>query len=434
VGCALALSLVACGDDADDAETGGADASDGSGDGDSDGDTSGDGDGDAADGCDTILEPGGDDTEALQTALIEASSGDVICLSPGTYMPLSELSLSEHRNVTLRGIGEAPTDVIVDFADQDQGDDGIVVTADGFTIEHMWVKNTPGNGVMVKADDSVFRDLHVTWDAGAVVDNGAYAVYPTNCNRTIIENVHVEGAADAGIYVGQCTGAIVRNNRVLRNVIGIEVENTSSTDVYGNEVEDNTVGVLAVIEPNLMKKDGREILIRENLIRDNNHANFAQEGTTAGAIPPGCGVLVLATDDVEVRDNEISAQSGPGIFVGSYEVLELLTGAVSDDAETDKWSQNVYLHGNSFDDVGQMPMGDWTLIGVDPLPAVVWDGVLAPGADAQVDMGLCLGEAEAMSFRKGTTGDTSGLFDPDSQSTDPAEHECTPDPMPELSF
>ena len=248
------LSLAGCGDDDADDGDGGA----GTG---GDGDDAGDDAGPSVPGCDTVLSPSDDDTETLQTALIEAESNDVICLSEGTYRPTVELSLASHMGITLKGLGDSREDVVLDFADQETGDDGIFVTADGFTIEHMWVKNTLGNGIVVSADDSVFRDLKVTWDAGAITANGAYAVYPTNCNRTIVENVDVSGASDAGIYVGQCVQAIVRGNTVKQNVIGIEIENTNDADVYDNDIEDNAVRILAVIMPNLVKKDGGGVLI-----------------------------------------------------------------------------------------------------------------------------------------------------------------------------
>ena len=427
------LSLLACGDD--DAESHCGSTCTG-GDGDGDGDAGGSDAGPTAPGCDTVLEPSDNDTETLQTAFIEAASGDVICLSEGTYSLTTELSLADHRDVTFKGLGETREDVVLDFADQDSGDDGVVVTADSFTIEHMWIKNTPGNGVVVSADDSLFRDLKVTWDAGSITENGAYAVYPTNCNRTIVENVEVSGAADAGIYVGQCREAIVRDSNVHENVIGIEVENTTSADVYNNDVTDNTVGVLVVLLPNLMKKDGGQVLVRENRVSGNDRENFAEAGTTAAAVPAGAGVLVVGLPDVEVRDNTISDQSGPAIFVASYEILELLSGTPSDDPDTDKWPKRVYLHGNDIDSatIGTAPMGSWDMLGEPPIPAVIWDGTLAPGVDTQAEMEICLGEEEQMVFMKGSSGIVAGVLVEATRTTDTSDHECTLDELPELDF
>jgi nitrous oxidase accessory protein NosD len=77
--------------------------------------------------------------------------------------------------------------------------------------------------VVTGAEDVTFRDIKVSWDAGSATENGAYAVYPVNSSRVIVEDSEVVGAADAGIYVGQCNQAIVRNNVVYGNVAGIEI-------------------------------------------------------------------------------------------------------------------------------------------------------------------------------------------------------------------
>jgi parallel beta-helix repeat protein len=434
--CLLSIAaLTACGDDSSDPiEADGGGDGDGDGDGDGGGDGDGDGDGDSGvPGCNLVLSPSADDTEMLQTALIEGVvSGDTICLEPGEYRPTAELSLTAFRDITLKGLGETRDDVVIDFSDQETGDDGIYVTADGFTIENMWIKNSPGNGVVVSADDSVFRDLKVTWDAGSVTENGAYAVYPTNCNRTTVENVEVVGASDAGIYVGQCREAIVRGNNVHGNVIGIEVENTTIADVYDNTIEDNAVGILAVILPNLDKKDGGQVLLRENQVSGNDRENFAEEGTTAAAVPPGCGILVIGLPDVEIRDNTISDQTGPAVFVASYEIFELLSATPSDDPETDKWPKRIYIHGNMFQDVGTAPTGSWDLLGEPPIPAVIWDGRLAPGIETQAEMDVCLGEEEQMQFVKGSDGEVGGVLAEATRTSDTTDHECVLDMLPEL--
>jgi parallel beta-helix repeat protein len=247
-----------------------------------------------------------------------------------------------------------------------------------------------------------------------------------------VENVEVIGASDAGIYVGQCTRAIVRSNIVRGNVIGIEVENTTEADVYDNTIEDNSLGVLAIILPNLEKKDGGKVLIRDNRISGNDRENFAVPDTTAGSIPPGAGILLMAMKDVEIRDNMIGDQSGPGIFIASYEVFELLSLMFSNDDETDKWPERVYVHGNTIEDTGAEPMGDWALLELDPFPPVFWDGVLAPGVDTQAAMEICLGDEEQMSFIKIGTGSIDDLFLVEEQTDDVTDHMCTIDPLPEL--
>jgi parallel beta-helix repeat protein len=248
-------------------------------------------------GCTTVLAPTGDDATALQSALIEAHSGDTLCLCPGSFGVTKELSLSVP-NVTLKGVGQNITDSVLDFAGQTEGDDGVSVTSDGFTIENLAIKNSPGNGIVVTgAENVMFRKLHVSWDAGSVVTNGAYAVYPVKSTRVTIEDSEVIGAADAGIYVGQCNQAIVRRNKVHGNVAGIEIENTTDAEVYANEAFDNTAGILIFTLPNLEKKDGANASIHDNLVHDNNRGHGRRQHRRQRRPAPAC---LMASDDTRI--------------------------------------------------------------------------------------------------------------------------------------
>jgi len=382
---------------------------------------------DAAPEYDFVIAPSANDHEALQTAFEEAKSGDVIGLEPGTYHFTRELNLTSAADVTLRGMGATRDEVILDFATQTEGDDGITVTAPGFTIENVWIKNSPGNGVVAHAEDSTFRNLKVSWDAGSVTSNGFYAVYPTDCLRTVIENVEVTGASDAGIYVGSCEYAIVRNSKVYANVAGLEIENTRHADVYNNEVYDNSAGILALLLPNLKIKENKWVLIRDNIVRDNNRANFAKSGTVVASVPGGTGILVLAGTDIEVRDNTISDNKSTGVLVVSYKILELLTGTTLDDAGMDPYLKRVYVHGNTYSGNGTDPQGGLKVVGefnaAKPMENVMWDGILNEAGDSAE---VCLG-ADENSFRN---FNANGNFQ--NQLTDPAAHLCTHPALPEM--
>ena len=72
-----------------------------------------------------------------------------------------------------------------------------------------------------------------------------------NTADVLVEGCVVSGAKDAGIYVGQSRDIIVRNNEVFHNVAGIEIENSTGADVYGNTAAGNTGGILVFNMPNL---------------------------------------------------------------------------------------------------------------------------------------------------------------------------------------
>jgi parallel beta-helix repeat protein len=379
--------------------------------------------------CVTVLEAsGGDDTEAVQTALIEAQSGDVVCFCPGDYSFTKELSLTVP-DVTVKGVGETRDDVVLDFAAQNIGDDGVTVTSDGFTVASLTIKNTPGNGIVVTgAEDVTFRDLMVSWDAGSVTENGAYAVYPVKSTNVIVEDSEVIGAADAGIYVGQCENAIVRNNVVHGNVAGIEIENSSNAEVVGNEAFDNTAGVLVFVLPNLERKEGDTCKVHDNDIYDNNRSNFGEEGTVVASVPAGTGVLVLGSDAQEIHDNRISGNNSTALLLVSHATLGLLIPGFTPDPETDGDPEGTYFHDNELMDNGTQPSGAVILLGAgSPIPDVVWDGIEKMPGSAE----LCLGSSPA-SFLN--FGGVDGVGDPTLHSNDTTPHECVGEEQPTVSL
>src|SRR6185369_12957100 len=94
------------------------------------------------------------------------------------------------------------------------------------------------------------------------------------------------GASDAGIYVGQSTQIVLRDNRAEMNVAGIEIENSTYADVYNNTATNNTGGILVFNLPGLPVKDGRKTRVYSNHIHDNNTDNFAPRATSSRPCRP----------------------------------------------------------------------------------------------------------------------------------------------------
>jgi len=395
------------------------------------------------DDCTTTLNPsGGDDTAALAGALEDALTGDVICLGTGNFDVRGTLFVSNSAQITLKGIDESPDGVVLDYAAALDGD-GIEATTDGFTIENMWIKNTPGDSVVVRADDATFKKLLVTWDAGSVLENGKYGIFPRAANNVLIEYSEVIGASDAGIYVGQCIGAIVRNNKAIANVAGIEIENSRDIEVYDNEAYDNTAGLLAFQLPGL-SLDGDNVLMRDNDMYCNNRLNFAAEGSIVSFVPAGTGVLIAAGQRFELRNNVIESNVSVGVLIAS-QVLLCQLGEERPDCLTgwpdgfDPYPTQMFLNGNTFINNGQDPQETLGLIAnlalmVDTLEDVQWDGYIDP---AVTDPEICLGETDVPSFRDysdNQCGAAAGLlgvgecFGTNSNTSDEG-HICT---LPEL--
>ena len=135
---------------------------------------------------------------------------------------------------------------------------------------------------------------------------------PCSCTDVVIDGCTAVGASDAGIYVGQSENIIVRNCTARQNVAGIEIENSTRADVFDNLATDNSGGILVFALPDLPKKDGRHCRVFRNQVLANNHANFAPKGNTVATVPPGTGIMIMATDQVEVFDNAIEQNQTVG--------------------------------------------------------------------------------------------------------------------------
>src|SRR5215813_219219 len=239
-------------------------------------------------------------------AFVSAPANSTIAFGEGNFVFTNSLNLASAGGITVRGAGIDKT--VIDFTYQSAGADGIVQNfpASGggaVTFQDFTVKNTYGNGVkVVGAVGVTIRRVKALW-TGAV--RGPYGLYPVSCKNVLIEDSVVDGARDAGFYVGQSDTIIVRNNLAVNNVAGIEIENSFNADVYGNTVTGNTGGILVFDLPGLQQLGGHNVRVFNNTIRDNNTANFGIGGTVS-LVPAGTGVVVMANQNVEIFGNTIS--------------------------------------------------------------------------------------------------------------------------------
>lgn len=446
---AFALSLVsspflsACSDD-----DGGDDATDAD-----DGDDGGD-DGPAACGeiegtCIELSPSGGDDTEALQTALIDAEPGDMIFLRAGVFEVTLSLSLDVD-GVTIRGEGEAESVLSFATAGDEQGAEGLLVTASDFTAEDFAVEDTIGDGIKVEgAERIVFRGVRVEWTGGPATENGAYGLYPVQCTDVLIEDSSVFGASDAGIYVGQTERAVVRGNTVEENVAGIEIENTIDADVYDNIATANTGGILVFNLPGLQLANGSVTRVFQNEIFENNQANFAVPGTAVAGIPQGTGMVLLAAHQVEVFDNMFADNQTVNVGIVSYYLTN--DGLPADDPDYDHYPDALYIHDNVFVGGGDDPrdlLGTALQIALGQIeeppaavPDIVYDGYYDPDrvdektGELLPEFNICIqdnGDADYLDLT--FDGFESGLpifVDP---NLDVSPRDCAHDPLPAVEL
>jgi parallel beta-helix repeat protein len=359
--------------------------------------------------------------ESLQQQLIQAQPGDVIEIPAGTHELTRGLSLTVD-GVTIRGQGIDSS--VLSFKNQAQGAEGLLVNADRFVIEDLAIEDTVGDAIKInESENVVIRNVRTEWTGGPLATNGAYGIYPVQSSNILIEGAVAIGASDAGIYVGQSTQIIVRNSRAEFNVAGIEIENSTFADVYGNVATNNTGGILVFDLPNLPVQGGRNTRVFNNQIINNNVANFAPEGNIVGEVPAGSGLMVLANDSIEVFGNEFTDNESANIMIISY----FMTERPFEDPNYDPFPETIYIHDNVFNGGGSQPDSEplqalQAATGQD-VPDIVWDGITLPGKSA--DDILCLADNGEISFVN--LDAANGFAAP---SFDASAHDCS---LPNLS-
>jgi parallel beta-helix repeat protein len=251
----------------------------------------------------------------LQERLLDAKPGSVIDIPAGSYHLTTGLSLRAN-GVTVRGAGMDKT--ILSFKGQVSGPEGMLVYGSDFTIEGLTIEDSKGDGLKINDGENItIRKVKVQWTGGSKVTNGAYGIYPVKTKNVLIEDCVAIAASDAGIYVGQSNGVVVRRSRAEQNVAGIEIENTINADVYDNVATNNTGGILVFNMPNLSQA-GYATRVFKNKIEKNNLGNFAARGTAVASVPAGTGVAINSNSKVEIFDNDITDNQTANVIVSSY--------------------------------------------------------------------------------------------------------------------
>ena len=379
----------------------------------------------------TCIEVDPADLEAnLQEVVNSLVDDTAIILGTGTFSLDNQVTFRSANDVSLIGQGMGAT--ILDFSAMSVQANGVDAISDNFLIQDLQIVDAKKDGLRIEESEGVtIRRVSVTWSAGAIAENGGYGIYPVRSNKVLIEDSEASHASDAGIYVGQCVEAIVRNNRAFANVAGLEIENTALADVYGNLVEDNTGGLVVFDLPG-NPVIGRDVYVHDNIIRNNNRQNFAPGGTVA-QIPAGTGTFAMASRRVEITGNT---------YQGNQTVdIALLSGFVAEGDPT-KWaideaavvndisglqldivdgkvmnyrSSEIWVHDNTHSNSGTRPdNGDSNkrplglLLAITykgtPVDTVVYDAILeskfsaTEPANNSNDNTLCVGSASGVTY------------------------------------
>lgn len=318
----------------------------------------------------------------LQTQMIMAEPGEVIEIPAGHYKFKGSIWLDEGENITIKGAGREQT--ILSFAGQTEGAEGIKVTSSAnITIQDLTVQDTKGDAIKVQKTDGItFQNVGTIWTGKPKEGNGAYGFYPVQCSNVLIEECLAIGASDAGIYVGQSKGILVKKCTARYNVAGIEIENSIDAEVTECLAENNTGGILVFDMPNLMVKNGGNVKVHHNVVRNNNYKNFAPEGNIVGKVPPGTGFMVMGTSQVEIYENTVEHnKTFPCAIISWY-----MTQVKLKDTLYNPYPTAIYIHDNTFEKKKRFPtlkndFGKLMFIKFGRKgPDIVYDGIINPDA------------------------------------------------------
>ncbi len=342
--------------------------------------------------------------EHIQAAVTNAKDGALIRIWPGTYheepsrakpdLPADNadgtFSYDYHRtapnsqnliaivgkkNITLRGMGSDPRDVVIDGAFKKH----VVIRgdrADGLIIENLSVWHGLEHGVYVLDTDGFVIDK---------VHSGYSRDYPflTFANdHGLMKNCEAFGGGDGGLYPGGSAETPGRYSmeitrcRSYHNVLGYSGTQGNHVHFHHNELFDNAVGFVSDSETDHPNYPQEHLVFENNKVYDNNFNPYLETSDVKATVfanfaylPVGTGVFLLSGNENTVQSNRFWGNDRYGLWLGSgYGLVLGPTGPVTtgEPAVPPWFSSGLRISNNLFDS----PKGDEPN-GLD----IAWDGL-----------------------------------------------------------
>ena len=270
--------------------------------------------------------------DSIQKGVNKAKPGDKVVVHSGTYTERSRPCRPEPEatcavNVTRDDIKLVAASGKVKLKAKGDQDDGIGIgktknpacmsdrskRIQGSLVKGFKVSGFQVNGVIL----SCVEDWRVT--KVKAKDNLGYGIFPFFVVDGRLDHSFASGANDTGLYIGQSRDARMDHNTAIDNLSGFEIENSSDVRADHNVAKGNTGGILSFALPNLDVKANSDNQIDNNKVMGNNRPNSCLELEEAVCeVPPGTGILMLATDTNTVEQNEVTDNKSFGIAVADY--------------------------------------------------------------------------------------------------------------------
>lgn len=218
----------------------------------------------------------------IQNAVDAATPGDLILVARGVY---KEEVVVTTPSLIIRGEDRSETIIDGEFL---RGNGIMVVGADGVSVENITTRNATLNGVYWTGVKG-YRGSYIT-----AYNNGDYGVYAFDSTDGLIEHSYGSGSPDSGFYIGQCNpcNAIVYDVIAENNALGYSGTNASGNLYLLSSVwRKNQLG----IGPNTLDREllppQKSIVIKKNLVYDNNNLDAPSKKLEIPSIGNGIGVL-----------------------------------------------------------------------------------------------------------------------------------------------
>jgi hypothetical protein len=251
------------------------------------------------------------------------------------------ISIVGKHNITLRGMGKNPKDVVID--DQFKKHVGLRGDrADGLILQNFSFWHAPEHGVYVLDTDGFIID-HVF--SGY---SGEYPFLTFANDHGLMQYCEAVGGGDGGIYPGGSADTPGRPSNEVRfckshhNVLGYSGTQGDHNWIHDSLFYDNALGFVSDSETDHPNYPENNLIFEHNKVWNNNFNVYSSKSDVApkdfeegagyvggGAlIPVGVGVFLPSGNDNLVQNNDIWDNDRFGVWLGSGQGL--IVGPTSD--------------------------------------------------------------------------------------------------------